>query len=92
MTLSKYNAHTESLFKELKLLKDIFDVQCMKFWYKATNGLLPKLFRGMFSYNHEIHDIATRGHDNHSFPTWTSGARLVWGIIYQNFFRNFRRL
>ena len=31
---SKYNAHTEPLFKDLHLLKitDIFDVQCMKFW------------------------------------------------------------
>ena len=32
MTNSKYNAHTDPLFKSLKLLKikDIFDVQCMK--------------------------------------------------------------
>ena len=78
MTLSKYNAHTEPLFKELKLLKvkDIFDVQCMKFWYKFTNGLLPKLFRCMFRYNQEIHDIETRSHDSlHLFPIRTSGAR-----------------
>ena len=36
MTNSKYNSHTEPLFKELKLLKisDIFKIQCMKFWYK----------------------------------------------------------
>ena len=36
MTNSRYNAHTEPLFKRLYLLKvkDIFDVQCMKFWYK----------------------------------------------------------
>ena len=80
MTLSKCNAHTEPFFKELKLLevKDIFDVQCMKFWYKFTNGLLPKCFRCMFRYNHEIHDIETRSHDSlHLFSTWTSGARLV---------------
>ena len=34
MTNSKYNSHTEPLFKELKLLKisDIFKIQCMKFW------------------------------------------------------------
>ena len=80
MTPSKYNAHTEPLFKELKLLKvkDIFDVQCMKFWYKFTNGLLLKLFRCMIRYNHDIHDIETRSHDSlHLFPTRTSGARLV---------------
>ena len=36
MTNSKYNVHTDPLFKSLKLLKieDIFDVQCMKIWYK----------------------------------------------------------
>ena len=33
MTNSKYNAHTDPLFKQLHLLKvkDIFDVQCLKF-------------------------------------------------------------
>ena len=80
MNLSKYNAHTEPLSNELKLLKvkDIFDVQCMKFWYTFTNGLLPRFFRCMFRYNHEIHDIETRSHDSlHLFPTRTSGARLV---------------
>ena len=36
MTNSRYNAHTEPLLKQLHLLnvKDIFDIQCMKFWYK----------------------------------------------------------
>ena len=36
MTNSKYNAHTEPLFKDLKLLKldGIFDIQCMKFFFQ----------------------------------------------------------
>ena len=39
MTNSKYNAHTNPLFKSSTLLtiKDIFDVQCMKIWYKFVN-------------------------------------------------------
>ena len=43
MTNSKYNAHTDPLFKSLKLLKikDIFDVQCMKIWYKFVNNNVP---------------------------------------------------
>ena len=43
---SRYNAHTEPLFKQLHLLKvkDIFDVQCMKFWYKFVNKKLPNFF------------------------------------------------
>ena len=77
MTNSRYNAHTEPLFKQLYLLKvkDIFDVQCMKFWYKFVNKKLPNYFRDMFKYNHEIHDIGTRSHDQlHLYPTRTSGA------------------
>ena len=46
MTNSKYNAHTEPLFKELEMLKvkNIFDVQCMKFCYKFVNKSLPEYF------------------------------------------------
>ena len=80
MTNSRYNAHTEPLFKKLYLLKvkDIFDVQCMKFWYKFVNKKLPNYFRDMFKYNHEVHDIGTRSHDQlHLYPTRTSGARNV---------------
>ena len=46
MTIGKYNAHTDPLFKSLKLLKikDIFDVQCMKFWYKFVNNNVPTYF------------------------------------------------
>ena len=80
MTNSKYNAHTEPLFKELHLLKvkDIFDVQCLKFWYKFVNKKLPNYFRDMFKYNHELHEIGTRSHDQlHLYPTRTSGARNV---------------
>ena len=34
MKNSRYNAHTEPLFKQLHLLKikDIFEIQCLKFW------------------------------------------------------------
>ena len=56
ITNSKYNAHTEPLFKDLHLLKitDIFDVQCMKFWYKFSNNTLSNYFRSMFQYNSSL--------------------------------------
>ena len=79
-TNSRYNAHTEPLFKQLHLLrvKDIFDIQCMKFWYKFLNKKLPNYFRDMFKYNHEVHDNGTRSHDRlHVYPTHTSGTRNV---------------
>ena len=53
MTNSKYNAHTDPLFKSLKLLKikDIFDVQCMKISYKFVNNYVPTNVSSMFRYN-----------------------------------------
>ena len=64
----------------INLLKvnDIFDVQCLKFWYKFVNKKLPNYFRDMFKYNYELHEIGTRSHDQlHLYPTRTSGARNV---------------
>ena len=55
--------------------KDIFDVQCMKFWYKFVNKKLPNYFSDKFKYNHEVHDIGTRR--LHLYPTRTSSARNV---------------
>ena len=65
MTNSKYIAHTKPPFEKLNLLKvkDIFDVQYLKFWYKFVNNKLPNYFRDSFKFNHEIHDIETRNHD-----------------------------
>ena len=77
MTHSKYNAHTDPLFNSLKLLKikDIFDVQCMKFWYKFVNNNVPTYFASMFRYNHELYEIQTRSHELlHLYPFRTSNA------------------
>ena len=77
MTNSKYNAHTDPLFKSLKLLKikDIFDVQCMKFWYKFVNNNVPTYFASMLRYNHELYEIQTRSHELiHLYPFRTSNA------------------
>ena len=65
MTNSKYNAYTEPLFKQLRLpnIKDIFDVQCVKFWYKFVNKKLPNYFRDRLTYNCELLEIGTRIHD-----------------------------
>ena len=62
MTNSRYNAHTEPLFKQLHLLivKDTFEIQCLKFWYKYVNNKLPNYIRDMFTYNHELHEIGIR--------------------------------
>ena len=43
---SKYNVHTESLFKQLNIMKleDSFSLQCMKFYHKFNTNSLPKYF------------------------------------------------
>ena len=66
------------LFKSLQLLKikDIFDVQCMKIWYKFVNNNVPTYFACMFRYNRELYDIQTRSHELlHLFPVRASNAR-----------------
>ena len=77
---SKYNAHTEPLFKDLKLLKidGIFDIQCMKCFDKFTNNTLPKYFHSLFRYNRDIYEIVTRNHNQlQLFPTPTHSADNV---------------
>ena len=63
ISMSKYNAHTEPIFKKLQFLKlnDIFKLQQLKFYYKLIKGDLPKYFQH-FSYIHnfEIHHHYTR--------------------------------
>ena len=46
ISLNKYNAHTEPLFKSLELLsiKHLFDLSCLKFVYKFKQGYLPNYF------------------------------------------------
>ena len=85
MTNKKFNAHTEPIFKELKMLKikDIFNIQCLKFWFKFENNCLPSFFKSILKYNHELHDIETRNRNQfHLFPTRTEGARNVFKTLH----------
>ncbi len=57
--ISKYNAHTESLFKSLNLLKvsDILQLQLLKFYYKYKNRKLPYYLAQLpFITQADIHD------------------------------------
>ena len=67
ISLSKYNAHTDPLFKSLNLLKmeDIFNLKALKFYYKYTKNTLPKYFCQMFTrindqHHHETRQLATQ--------------------------------
>ena len=63
VSLSKYNAHTEPIFKRLQLLKvaDILKIQELKFYYRFMHNTLPRyLQRIAFHQNSTIHDHNTR--------------------------------
>ena len=66
ITSSKFRAHTERLFFELKFLKiqDIHKVALLKFHYKYKNDQLPKYFENFFQQNYLTHDHATRFKEN----------------------------
>ena len=66
---SKYNAHTEPLFKQINLLKacDNCKLQELKFYHKLINRQLPKYFeRFVYQTNLDLHNYNTRrGHRLH---------------------------
>ena len=66
---SKYNAHTEPLFKKLNLLKacDICKLQELKFYHKLINRQLPKYLECfVYQTNLDLHNHNTRrGHRLH---------------------------
>ncbi len=55
VSISKYNAHTESIFKKLKLLKleDILKLQELKFFFKYSQNKLPHYFCTHSNDNHQ---------------------------------------
>ena len=78
MTNSRYNAHTEPLCKQLHLLKvkDIFEIQCLKFWYKFVNNKLPNYITD-FSFNVCIDCVCEKNKWNHSI---TDIAMWSWWL------------
>ena len=50
---SKYNAHSEPIFKKIGLLKleDIFHLSTLKFYFKFKNSTLPHYLQNMFQEN-----------------------------------------
>ncbi len=63
LSLSKYNAHTDALFKQLTLLKanDILKLQELKFYYKYKNNKLSHYLQTLpFHANTKTHDHDTR--------------------------------
>ena len=67
---AKYNAHTDPLFKKLKLLKmqNIIELKALKFFFKYSNNQLPDYFRTFFCSSPPTHSYYTRNRDNPLLP------------------------
>ena len=64
ITCSKYNSHTDPIFKALKLLKlaDIYNLSLLKFYYKFKQKSLPLYFHDILSAH--THSYLTRGRND----------------------------
>jgi len=86
ITCSKYNAHTDPLFRKLSLLKvtHICTLHELKFCYRLEHNSLPKYFSnndGFLKKFSNIHEYNTRGNLNFQLPKirhsfMTSGLRF----------------
>ena len=84
ITCSRYNEHTEPLFKALNLLKikDLFELNLLKFYYKLKNNHLPFYFSSF---------IVETMNDIHHYDTRSSGlipANVTRTHFAQNCIRN----
>ena len=70
ITCSRYNAHTEPLFKKMKLLKlsDIFDTNLLKLYFKYEHRLLPEFFLTNFFENMPNHRYPSRKNSSQRLP------------------------
>ncbi len=67
ISISKYNAHTEPIFKELNLLKinDIIKLNDLKFYFKYENNRVSYYLQNLpLQPNNDTHNHETRIHQN----------------------------
>ena len=69
VTNSKYNAHTDPIFKKLGLLKihDIYKSTALKVYFKYKNDKVPSYFKELFSVSYQFHDHDTRNRNQPRF-------------------------
>ena len=72
VTNSKYNAHTEPLFKTENILQsnDLFKLQCVKLMYKKCHNNLHNYHNSKVLTNYDVTHIETRNaNDVHVYET-----------------------
>ena len=92
---SKYNAHTEPLFKKLNLLKlsDIFKTRQARFYYRYINNEVPVYFQDIFSTNADFHSHDTRSANEIRLTrTKTMHADRGIRIMIPKQYRNYQKM
>ena len=70
MSRSAFDAHTDPLFKNLKILnlESIYKLQIGKFMYQYRSGLLPYSFNNMFLVTRQVHSYGTKSSEIFYLP------------------------
>ncbi|XP_068704692.1 uncharacterized protein [Montipora foliosa] len=84
MSKSAFDAHTDPLFKNLKILnlESIYKFQVGKFMYQYRSGLLPDSFNNMFLVTHQVHSYGTRSSKFFHLPQCRTNVRM-FSISFQ---------
>lgn len=84
MSRSAFDAHTDPLFKNLKILnlESIYKFQVGKFMYQYRSGLLPDSFNNMFLVTHQVHSYGTRSSKFFHLPQCRTNVRM-FSISFQ---------
>ena len=86
ITNSKYNAHTDPIFKRHSLLKvsDIYELNILKLYFKYKNNLLPAFFHNLFEYdfgpNHS-HNTRHKNEPRLPSPNTASAEKAIRYIV-----------
>ena len=82
---SKYNAHTEPLFKKEKILslQDLFKLICIKLMYKKTHNTLHAYHSSKLITNFEISNTNTRHKEDINIHTQTNSLSRINSINYK---------
>ena len=77
MSRSAFDAHTDPLFKNLKILnlESIYKLQIGKFMYQYRSGLLPYSFNNMFLVTRQVHSYGTRSSELFYLPQCRTNIR-----------------
>ena len=77
MSRSAFDAHTDTLFKNLKILnfENSCKLQVGKFMYQYKSGLLPYSFNNMFLATRQVHSYGTRSSELFYLPQCRTNIR-----------------